>query len=175
MEYLLFGFVGFSTGGRSIFIRGTSSIIRAAKDHYACSLSVAYGFHLWPQLPLGSIGLFSGPIMAAVDGLTISIKTPQIGQTHGDQADADSVDALRLTIDLYDALRPLMNRRFLSSEQPASLHFGLFQGGQRPNGIANEAQLKGTLRTISPETRKNVIQEIRKIVNQTCEPYQVEN
>ena len=138
------------------------------------TLIEAYGFHLWPQLSIGTIGLASGPIMASVDGLIISIKTPQIGQTHGDQAEADSVDALRLAIDIYDALRPFMNRRFLTFEQPTSLHIGIVQGGQRPNSVANEAQLRGTLRTISPETRKNTIQEIRKIVIQTCDPYQVE-
>ena len=37
-------------------------------------MSMVYGMHNWPELPIGSIGVNSGPMMAAVDEFDIIVK-----------------------------------------------------------------------------------------------------
>ncbi|MGH3550816.1 MAG: M20/M25/M40 family metallo-hydrolase [Pseudonocardiaceae bacterium] len=60
------------------------------------------GFHLWPELPAGVIGVRPGPMLASVAGVTIQVFGLS-GRVHGTAFGVDSIDALAVGTRLYTA------------------------------------------------------------------------
>lgn len=128
-----------------------------------------YGFHLWPQLPAGSLGLRSGSMLGAVAGLTISI-AGRTGRAHGTHADEGATDALAAGVELYNELR---NRfTFGRKLQPCNsrcLSIGEIQAGHSPNVVARSCKLSGTLRSTSWDIERDAELEIREVANQVAD------
>lgn len=129
------------------------------------------GFHLWPELPSGVIGLRSGALLPSVAGVTIRIRGTA-GRVHGTTFGMDSVDALAIGNQLYTALTSQWVARHPNDLQPASLNIGRFDAGSAPNRVPTMCSLEGTLRALSwaeQETAVNSIREITaKIAPRNC-------
>ena len=106
---------------------------------------VAFGLHLWNQLPSGLAVVQAGPLMAAADRFTITI-TGRGG--HGAQPE-DTIDAIHVAAQLVNALHSIVSRN-LPPQETAVLSIGSFHAGDAFNVIAEQAILTGTLRTFSP-------------------------
>ncbi|MBS3780300.1 MAG: amidohydrolase, partial [Desulfovermiculus sp.] len=76
----------------------------------------AFGFHLWPELDLGSIGIRSGPLMAAMNRFQITI----LGQGGHAAMPHKCVDALDVGVQVVNALQRLVSRK-ISPLHPAVL------------------------------------------------------
>jgi amidohydrolase len=132
------------------------------------SLTTAYGFHLWPELPVGSVGLVEGPLMAAVDGITLHVECAERGPQHGTKAEAESVDAITVLLDVYDELRRHMRRRALSRVEPWTLQVGRIRAGEKPNSVARAGTLFGTLRTLDDTSRAEALTFLKSTLDATC-------
>ena len=107
-----------------------------------------YGVHNWPGLPLGQIAVHSGPVMAASDFLDIEV------EGHGAHAAMPDlgVDPVVVASHIVTALQSLVSRN-VSPTDAAVLTITKIEAGDAYNVIPRTAVLRGTCRTLLPETR----------------------
>ncbi|GGA21090.1 M20 metallopeptidase family protein [Paenibacillus physcomitrellae] len=127
-------------------------------------VDAVYGIHLASELPLGTFGVKTGPMNAAVDAFTIKV----YGKGGHGARPHQTVDALVIASQIVGALQQIVSRR-VNPIESAVVTVGQFVSGTAFNVIADKAELQGTVRTFNPEVRKQVEQELRKIVQGLCE------
>lgn len=115
--------------------------------------------HLHPELPTGQIGISEGVTNAASD--TIHIRLEGRGG-HGAHPHL-CIDPIVGGACLVGALQSIISRNIASSER-AVLTVGRFHAGSATNIIPEEAILEGTLRTLSPEVRNQVVDRVHRVV-----------
>ncbi len=107
--------------------------------------------HIWPDLPCGVVAVRSGPTMAAVDNIEITMR----GEGGHGAAPHRSVDAIVLAAQAVMALQTVVSRR-VNPIDPVVFTIGTISGGYRHNVIADEVRMSGTLRTMNPALRKTI-------------------
>lgn len=116
-----------------------------------------FGFHLWPDLPLGSISSRPGPLLAATSEATFDFhgKASHIGKA----ADgADSLEAsMRWLLEAYDYIAERQK------EEPCLFKCGLLQSGQARNVISSRTYVEGSLRTYSDEMGVRCKRDLKEI------------
>jgi amidohydrolase len=124
------------------------------------------GMHANPDLPVGQVGLTSGPVMAAESNFQITI----IGKgSHGSQPHkgADALVAASATV---MALQTIVSRS-LDPLETAVVSVGTIQGGSAKNIIADKVQMAGTVRYFKKEVEQLVQEKLERIVRHTAETY----
>lgn len=115
-------------------------------------------FHLFIDLPVGTVGLCFGPVTAAADELTLVI--------HGRGGHAayphTTVDPIHVAAQVIVALHTITSRN-IDPIQPAVLTIGTIAGGCRQNVIADEVTMCGTIRTMDPGVRTKMEKRIREV------------
>jgi amidohydrolase len=121
-------------------------------------VDVVLGLHLWNELPVGTIGVKEGPLMAAVDRLKIVVhgRGGHGGKPHR------SADPVVAAAHVVMALQTVVARE-VSPQQAAVVTIGAIHGGQAFNVIPDEVTLLGTIRTYDPELRRSMPDRIRRI------------
>lgn len=122
-----------------------------------------YGVHLWTPLPVGVVATKVGPMMAAPDEFTIDIK----GRGGHGGLPHETVDAIVIGSALVGALQTVVSRS-INPLEPAVLSIGSFQAGSTGNVIAEHAQLRGTVRTFSPQTRGLIRRRMEELIASIC-------
>lgn len=103
-------------------------------------------FHVDPTLRVGRIGARVGPITAGSDAITITIHGPG-GHTSRPHKTVDIVGAAaKVAAELPSAIRDAVDAR-----SPVVTVFGSIHGGNAPNVIPTEVQMRGTVRTLDSE------------------------
>lgn len=113
-------------------------------------VDAAFGLHLWGPLPQGKVYYKDGPMMAAPDQFDITITgrgthaaMPHLG-----------IDPIVIGSQIVTQLQTIPSRK-LNPLSPAVISVtGFNAGGDAHNVIPQQAHLKGTVRTLDPETRK---------------------
>jgi amidohydrolase len=116
-----------------------------------------FALHNWPGMPVGSIGLCNGPIMAAYDRFDLLIRgegchaaMPQFGD-----------DVILVSSEIVSSLQKLTSRNH--PFEPSVLSITKFHAGDAYNVLPASAELAGTLRTFEPEHRERLIFEIERL------------
>ncbi|WP_270172048.1 amidohydrolase [Paenibacillus sp. SYP-B4298] len=122
-----------------------------------------YGVHLWTPMAAGIVATKAGPLMAAPDEFTIDIK----GRGGHGGLPHETVDAIVIGSALVGALQTVISRS-VNPLEPAVLSIGSFQAGSTGNVIAEQAQLRGTVRTFSPQTRTLIRQRMEELIASVC-------
>lgn len=102
-----------------------------------------YGLHLWPDLPLGHVGLKHGVAMAACDKVSIRFR----GRSGHGAVPHLGVDALTAAACSLLALNTIVSRE-IDANEPAVLSIGRISGGTAFNTIADNVEFHGTVRTV---------------------------
>jgi len=121
-----------------------------------------YGLHVWNYQKSGTVGVQSGPVMAAADMFTINIKG--IGG-HG-AAPQGTVDCIIISSYLVQAMQTIVSRNTNPLESTV-LTFGQINGGYNFNIIADEVILKGTTRAYTEKNRSLIKQRMTEIIKGT--------
>jgi amidohydrolase len=108
----------------------------------APAVHAAFGIHLWNDLPVGSIGLMPGPVMASVDEFEISI----LGRGGHAAAPHQTVDPVLVAAHVVTALQSLVSRRRNPFEEGV-VSVTQVNAGHAFNVIPGRADLRGTVRT----------------------------
>jgi hippurate hydrolase len=116
-------------------------------------------FHDAATLPAGVIGMTNGYMLANVDTVNISVKG--VGG-HGAYPQ-NTKDPIVLASRIVTSLQTLVSREN-DPQQPAVLTVGSFHSGTKSNIISDEAKLALTVRSYTPETRKLLLDGIRRVV-----------
>ena len=116
------------------------------------------GFHDAAQFPAGAIGYSSGYALANVDSVDIKVKG--VGG-HGAYPHTTK-DPIVLASRIVTSLQTLVSRE-IDPQDSAVVTVGSFHAGTKHNIIPDEANLLITVRSYSDETRKKLLDGIRRI------------
>jgi amidohydrolase len=123
-------------------------------------VDLALGIHLWNELPVGTIGVKAGPLMAAVDRLKIVIH----GRGGHGAKPHRSADPVVAAAHVVTALQSVVSRE-VSPVQPAVVTIGAIHGGTAFNVIPDEVTLTGTIRTFDADLRRSMPERIKRIAS----------
>ena len=117
-----------------------------------------YALHNWPELPIGSIGVNSGPMMAAVDEFDIVVK----GRGGHAAIPQLAIDPVVIASQIVLAVQTIVSR---STDQvdKALISITKINGGTAYNVIDDSVKLGGTIRTFKPETRSFFEKKLKEI------------
>ena len=118
-----------------------------------------YGLHVWNYQKSGTVGVKSGPVMAAADLFTIKIQG--IGG-HG-AAPQGTVDCIVVASYLVQALQTIVSRNTNPLDSTV-VTVGQMNGGYNFNVIADQVILKGTTRAYTEQNRQLIKNRMQKII-----------
>ena len=124
----------------------------------------AIGCHVWPEIPEGTIGVRSGPFLAAMDRFDLRI----IGRGGHGAMPHVCVDALEVGTQVVSALQRISSRH-MNPLDPAVVTVGMFHAGTAFNVISEEAQLSGTTRTFNLDVWNSWEDRLEQVVRGVCE------
>ena len=122
------------------------------------------GCHVWPEISEGTIGVRSGPFMAAMDRFDIKI----IGRSGHGAMPHLCVDALEVGTQVVSALQRISSRH-MNPLEPAVVTVGMFHAGTAFNIIPGDAQLTGTTRTFNLDIWNSWAERLENVVRGVCE------
>ena len=139
------------------------------KDGCLESVDEIYGIHLWNYQRYGEVGVKNGPILAAADLFSITVKG--VGG-HG-AAPQGTVDAILVSAHLITALQSIVSRNTNPLESTV-VTVGQINGGHNFNVIADEIVLKGTARSYTKENRQLIKKRMQEIVSGIAKTFSAE-
>ncbi|WP_159881646.1 amidohydrolase [Paenibacillus puerhi] len=119
-----------------------------------------FGMHNKPDLPVGTIGLKPGALMASVDGFRIKVSGKG---GHAAIPDA-AIDPIVAASAIVGGLQTAISRS-ISPFDSAVLSVCSFHAGTSWNVIPDEAVLDGTVRTFRPEVRAQIPKLLERIAS----------
>jgi amidohydrolase len=119
-----------------------------------------YGMHNGPGIPVGSFATRPGPIMAATDSIDIKIE----GLGGHAARPHKCIDSVLVGAQLITALQSIVSRT-VDPLESAVISICEFHAGNARNVIPQTAELHGTVRTLTAETRDLVAKRVREVVD----------
>ena len=118
-----------------------------------------FGFHVYPELEEGLVGLVEGPMMPqnAEFDLTVTGLSAHGAQPH------KGIDAIVAASQLVQAYQTIVARS-THALQAAVVTIGTISGGEARNIIAGEVKLSGTIRAYDPTTYELIKSRMNEIV-----------
>ncbi|MEI8251423.1 MAG: amidohydrolase [Synechococcus sp. ELA057] len=122
-----------------------------------------FGVHVFPSLPVGSIGVRSGSLTAAAGELEVEV----IGEGGHGARPHQSTDAIWIAARVVSGLQEAISRR-LDALHPVVVSFGRIEGGKAFNVIADHVRLLGTVRCLDLELHAQLPGWIEETVQALC-------
>ncbi|MGD0863926.1 MAG: M20 family metallopeptidase [Rhizomicrobium sp.] len=110
--------------------------------------NAAFALHMAPNLPSGMFGSKPGPLLAAADRIVMTVtgKGGHASQPHL------AVDPIPIACEIVTALQSLVTRR-IPAFDPVVITVARITSGTTNNVIPETAEMEGTIRSFSPESR----------------------
>ena len=118
-----------------------------------------FGMHNKPDLPVGTIGITGGPLMAAADGFVIEVSG---AGSHAAVPEA-GIDPIVTASHIVTALQTIVSRN-VSALHSAVISVTKIHSGTSWNIIPETAILDGTIRTFDEEVRTRVLERFEQVV-----------
>jgi len=131
-------------------------------------MQMVFGLHNWPGLPVGSIAVMDGPVMAGADRFEIRI----IGRGGHAAMPHQAVDTVMAGAALVQALQTLVSRN-ADPQDAVVVSVTRFHAGHADNVLPEEAVLGGTVRCFRPELQDQLEEGMRRICNGIETTYRV--
>ncbi|WP_276355091.1 amidohydrolase [Cohnella caldifontis] len=129
-------------------------------------VSAIFGLHNKPDLPVGTVGVKAGPIMAAADGFAVEV----MGRgSHAASPEAGR-DPIVSAAHIVTALQSIVSRD-VSSLDSAVVSVTRFHAGTAWNVIPERAAFDGTIRTFDESVRARVLEKFERVVQGIAEAY----
>ncbi|MCL1467376.1 M20 metallopeptidase family protein [Argonema galeatum] len=124
------------------------------------------GLHLWNQLPLGTVGVRSGALMAASEGFRCTI----MGKGGHGAIPHQTIDSIVVAAQIVNALQTIVSRN-VSPIDSAVVTVGEFHAGTAINVIADKAKIGGTVRYFNPDLGEFLPKRIEQIIAGICQSH----
>jgi amidohydrolase len=133
----------------------------------AQDIRAVIGVHVHPHVPCGQVSVGPGPVNAAYDEVTITVRG------RGGHAAYPHVtrDPVLTAAHVIVALQHLISRR-TDPMHPAVLTIGTVQGGTAANVVPEQVVLTGSLRTFEPADRASLRSAVSATAGATAEAYE---
>ncbi len=129
-------------------------------------VSAIFGLHVFPTIPVRSLGIRYGALTASADDIELFI----YGESGHGARPHEAVDAIWIAAQVVTSLQQAISRT-QNPLRPIVLTIGQISGGRAPNVIADQVRMVGMVRSLHPETHANLPQWIEKIVAGVCQAY----
>lgn len=116
------------------------------------------GLHCGTGNALGHVGIRYGAMYAGSDAMAVKI----IGKSAHAAYPAGGLDPIVMAGQMVSAVQSVVSRN-ISPQNSAVVTFGTIHGGTVQNQIPDEVELKGTIRTLDPETREFAIKRVEQV------------
>ncbi len=128
------------------------------QDGVLDGVDMVLGFHNHPDMPTGQFGYVRGASLASVDifDITVHGKSGHAAYPH------NVVDPVVAAASLVMQLQTVVSRE-IGPTRSCVVTVGAIQGGTAHNIVPDSVTLKGTVRTLRPETRDQAEQAIRRL------------
>ena len=125
-----------------------------------------FGVHVFPSLPVGTIGVRSGSLTAAAGELEVEV----LGEGGHGARPHQSTDAIWIAARVVSGLQEALSRR-LDALHPVVVSFGRIEGGKAFNVIADHVRLLGTVRCLDLDLHAQLPGWIEETVQAICKGY----
>jgi len=129
-------------------------------------VSAVFGMHNKPDLPVGTVGIKTGPLMASVDRFEILVN----GKGGHAGIPEAAVDPVVVSSAIVAALQTLVSRN-VSPHHSAVVSVCKLHVGSTWNVIPDSGVLEGTVRTFQPEARAAIPERMKQIVEHIAAGY----
>lgn len=130
------------------------------------NVSAILGLHVFPSILTGKVGIRHGVLTAAADDLELVIR----GESGHGARPHEAIDAIWVASQVITALQQAISRT-QNPLRPIVLTIGQITGGRASNVIADQVILRGTVRSLHPETHQQLPGWIDHIVAHVCQAY----
>lgn len=136
-------------------------------DRFPCDS--IYGLHNMPQIPKGTFAIRKGALLAAADGLkiTINAKGGHAAMPHL------AIDPIAIGAQIYAAAQTIVSRQ-IDPFEPAVISITQFHAGTANNVIPHQAVLDASIRTVSGEARELIRSRFQAMCEAFAGQYGVE-
>lgn len=122
------------------------------------------GLHLWAPLPVGVVSVAPGPVFASADGILLRVR----GRGGHGAMPQLSVDPIAVAAQIVVALQTLVSRE-INPLHPAVLTVGSIAGGTAFNVIADDVELRGTVRAYDAADREHLVRRAGELARGVAE------
>ena len=138
---------------------GKSGGMRMVEEGALKGLDAVFGLHVDSKLDVGTVGTRSGPMLAAADEFELTIR----GSGGHAAAPHFTVDPIALSGLAINAIHQIVSRR-INPLESGVITIGSIHGGIASNVIPETVTMTGTIRSYTPEIRKQLHEELQKAV-----------
>ncbi len=135
---------------------GWSGAMRMLEEGALDGVDAAISLHT-RALTAGSIGVTSGPALAANDTITITV---QGKAAHGARPH-EGIDALAIAAQVIVAINHIVSRRVPAIE-PGVISLTTINGGLKENIVCDSVTIRGTVRSTGGAAREHIFREIER-------------
>ncbi|MCA7082593.1 M20 family metallopeptidase [Cupriavidus sp. DB3] len=137
-------------------------------DRFPCD--EIYALHNSPGLPVGQIGLITGPAMASFDRATVTLR----GRGAHGAMPHHGIDPMQCAASIVLGLQSIVGRE-IDALKSAVITVGSIQAGSTYNVVPETATIKIGVRTLDPKVRDLVEERIRGFVAAQAESFRLQS
>lgn len=120
-----------------------------------------FGLHVWPQLPIGTLGSRTGVFLAAAGNLEMTVR----GRGGHAAMPHLNIDPVSTAAKIINELQTIVSRE-LDPLNPGVVSITTIHAGDAYNVIPESVRMTGTVRALSMETLQQIQQRVREIATQ---------
>ncbi len=128
-------------------------------------VDAVFGLHINSQTEVGKLTYRPGGFYASVNDMKIIIK----GRSAHGAYPWSSIDPIVVSAQVINNLQTIISRNLNISENAGIVTIGAINGGNRSNIIPEEVVMLGTIRALSIDDEKMLIERIKQVVSKTAE------
>lgn len=132
-------------------------------DEEGRPVDAVFGLHGWPGRKIGEVATRPGPLMASTDSFLVIVHGKG---SHGAYPHI-GVDPIVAAGGIVMALQTVVSRR-LDPLASGVVTVGKIHAGTAINIVPETAELSGTIRSLDPEVRKQLCEEVERVILETA-------
>lgn len=128
----------------------------------------AFALHIMPNSPHGIVAGKAGALMASADEFNITVRGAGGHASMPHQA----LDPIPVACEIVGAIQSMVTRKFAVSD-PVVVTVARIEAGTTHNVIPDTAMMRGTIRTLSPESRSRAAEAMERLVRGICAAHEM--
>lgn len=130
-------------------------------------LDAIFGLHNYPEFPVGTVGVRSGPLMSYKDAFSIRLA----GRSGHSSMPQKNIDPIVAAAALIQSLQTIASRN-VGPLDSVVLSICQLHAGNSRGLVVDDVQLSGNIRTLDSEVRRRVLERFRQIAEGTAAAYE---
>jgi amidohydrolase len=128
-------------------------------------VDVIFGLHISSQTEVGKITYRPGGTYASVNDLKITVK----GRSAHGAFPWSSIDPIVVSAQIINNLQSIVSRNLNITANAGIVTIGAINGGNRGNIIPEQVEMLGTIRALSAEDEKMMVERVKQVAIKTAE------